>query len=570
MYSSLYTSKSGMMAFSNATNVIGNNLANVNSLGFKASTLLFSDMMSKAASGRGVAAASAGVQLAKIGHDMRQGQVQTTTSTTDMAINGKGMFTVKDTANGNSYYTRAGSFQLNKNFDLVNGQGFVVQGWQKDATGATVGTAPTNINIATFAGASAAALVNNQIVVPASATTKVNVGMTLAANAPRPVTTTFDPNDPTSYNFKSDTTLYDANGGKHITSLFFVRQGQDASGKGIWDWHAAVKGDQITGGGVNDANTMVEVGGTSYTTGSALAASRLPAQTTLASGTTLTAAVTSAFTLIDQNGNSATIPASGSNSWLSGSSLSGVAAANGLSNTGFYRIGSGGAAVPTATVGGTNALIQLPTPLSTFTAGVVDPAVTAAHRLEFDTSGKLVNEYAPKLLIPWTGGVAAGAVSVNMGSATTIDAQGITGTGLDGTLQLGNSFATNMMTSNGYGKGTLDKLQTDSSGVIHGLFSNGRNLPLAQVALASFGNPSALDRVGSNMLQASPGSGKATLLAANSSSMGSIVGSSLEQSNVNLSGEFVQLIVLQRGYEANSKGLTTTDQMLVTLTQLKR
>ncbi|MDX8408938.1 MAG: flagellar hook-basal body complex protein [Mariprofundales bacterium] len=573
MYSSLYTSKSGMMAFAQGTSVIGDNLANVNSTGYKASTLLFSDVMANTSTGNGPGAtqALAGTQLAKIGHDMRQGQVKTTTNNTDMAISGSGMFAVKDSASGQNYYSRAGGFFLDKNYQLINGQGLVVQGWQKDATGATVGTAPTDINIATFAGASAAALVNNQLVIPATATSQLNIGVTLAATAQRPSNPLFDPNDPTSFNSKVDIPMYDANGTNHVGSMFFVKQGLDASGNTAWDWHVAIKGDEVTGGSASDADTLVEMGGPSYGATGAVPAGTLPSQTTIAPGTQLSAAVTSSFTLTDQRGNSAVIPANGTNSWLAGKSLATVAAANGLANAGLYHIGSGGVTVPAATVGGSSPMIQQPATISTVTSGIADPATATAQRLEFGPQGALVNEYAPTLTIPWSGVATPGSVALNMGSATTLDAQGtVGGSGLDGSLQLGGSFASNSITGDGFAQGTLEKLGTDSTGVIQGTFTNGRTLPLAQVALASFGNPSALERVGNNLLQASQGSGIATLLAPESSGMGTIVGNGLEQSNVDLGGEFVKLIVLQRGYEANSKSLTTTDQMLTLLAQLKR
>ncbi len=569
MYSSIYTAKSGMMAFAQGTNVIGDNLANTNTIGFKGSTLLFSDVMNKAASGKtfNAASASAGVQLAKVGHDMRQGQVQNTTRSTDMAISGAGLFAVKDPVSGNTYYSRAGAFQLDKNFKLINDQGMVVQGWQKDATGATVGAAPVDIDIGAFSGASPADLAKNQIVIPATASSKAKIGVTLAADAIRPSNPLFDPNDPTSYNFKTDLTLYDVGGGKHIASVYFVKQGTSAAGNAVWDWHISVKGDEIVGGSANDANTQIEVGGTSYAAASKLPAGTLPAGTVIAPTTTLSAAVTGSFTLIDSNGNSATIPAG---SWTANTSLAQVAANNGLSNTGFYRIGTGGVAVPAATVGGTNPLIQLPATVSTVTSGVVGAAGATSQRLEFDGTGALINEYAPTVNIAWGGGVAAGAISLDMGSATTIDAQKVTGTGTDGTLQVGNAFAATSVTSDGFAKGTLDKLETDATGVIHGVFTNGRRIPLAQVALANFGNPSALERVGGSLMRESTGSGKPTLLAPTTGGMGTIIGAGLEQSNVDLGNEFVKLIVLQRGYEANSKSLTTTDQMLSLLAQLKR
>jgi len=588
MYNSLYTSKSGMMAFSEGTNVIGNNLANTNTLGFKSNTVLFSDVMNQAASGSAIDAAgkSSGVQIAKIGRDMKQGQVQVTTNGTDMAISGKGMFALK-APNGNILYSRAGNFQLNVNLTqgkeqakLVNDQGMVVQGWLKDPTGANISATPVDIDILNNSGLKVTVAeipVNSgnfvrRMELPATASTSVTVGSTLAANAQRPVTPTFDANDPTSYNFKTDTILYDSNGTKHTASLFFVKQGQTANGNAAWDWHVAIKGDQIAGGAANDANTLVEVGGASYlSAGSIPVGTTLPTGTLIGSGTTLSADVTSSFTLTDRNGNSAAISVTGTSSWPANSTLASIAAANGLSNTGFYRISSGNMSMPAATVGGTNALIQLPATASTVTNGVVDPAVaSSAQRLEFDGTGVLVNEYAPTTAIPWGSGATAGAVSLNFGSATTVDAQGTAGSGLDGTTQIGSVFAANVVISNGFAQGTLDRLETDGTGVIHGVFTNGRRLPLAQVALANFGNPSALDRIGNNMMQASIGSGKATLVAPTTAGMGTVIGSGLEQSNVDLGNEFVKLIILQRGYEANSKSLTTTDQMLTLLAQLKR
>ncbi|MDQ6951816.1 MAG: flagellar hook-basal body complex protein, partial [Mariprofundales bacterium] len=190
--------------------------------------------------------------------------------------------------------------------------------------------------------------------------------------------------------------------------------------------------------------------------------------------------------------------------------------------------------------------------------------------LVFDSNGALVNEYAPKFTLPWNG-ANANVINFNMGSATTIDAQGTSGgKGLDGVLQLAGSYATRQMTRDGFTSGFLDKLETDSTGVIFGVFTNGQRRPLYQVALANFPNAQVLSHMGGNLQQETIASGTPVTEKPGNGGMGSISPFGLEQSNVDLAAQFVKLIVIQRGYEANSKTITTTDQMLGALMQLKR
>ncbi|HBS59467.1 MAG TPA: flagellar hook-basal body protein [Firmicutes bacterium] len=125
-------------------------------------------------------------------------------------------------------------------------------------------------------------------------------------------------------------------------------------------------------------------------------------------------------------------------------------------------------------------------------------------------------------------------------------------------------------TSNGNASGTLETVTLDTSGVITGRFSNGLSRSLAQVALATFNNAGGLLKAANNCYAASNNSGVAQVGTANSGGRGSISPGSLEMSNVDLSQQFTDMIVTQRGFQANSKIITTSDEMLQDLVNLKR
>jgi flagellar hook protein FlgE len=133
----------------------------------------------------------------------------------------------------------------------------------------------------------------------------------------------------------------------------------------------------------------------------------------------------------------------------------------------------------------------------------------------------------------------------------------------------GNS-AKNSQTQNGYPTGMLQGVSVDEDGVFTGLYSNGTMLNFAQVALADFASYSGLLKQGSNLFTSSLASGQAVILAPNQGGVGSIAPSSLEMSNVDLADEFVKLITTQRAFQANSKVITTSDEVLSDLINIKR
>jgi flagellar hook protein FlgE len=122
----------------------------------------------------------------------------------------------------------------------------------------------------------------------------------------------------------------------------------------------------------------------------------------------------------------------------------------------------------------------------------------------------------------------------------------------------------------GFQAGELESIAVDSAGVITGVFSNGVNQALAQLTLARFNNPGGLIRRGDNMFAESANSGLPVLGFAGTTSTSSITAGALENSNVDLSQEFTSMIVTQRGFQASARVITTSDEMLTELVNLKR
>lgn len=136
--------------------------------------------------------------------------------------------------------------------------------------------------------------------------------------------------------------------------------------------------------------------------------------------------------------------------------------------------------------------------------------------------------------------------------------------------QLGGSTSISVSYQDGYPMGSLIDFTVSTNGVITGIYSNGLNQVLGQIALATFGNPGGLTRVGSNLFEVSVNSGEPLIGAPNTGSRGSLYIGALEMSNVDLASEFTSMIITQRGFQANSRVITTSDEMLQELVNLKR
>ena len=196
-------------------------------------------------------------------------------------------------------------------------------------------------------------------------------------------------------------------------------------------------------------------------------------------------------------------------------------------------------------------------------AGNYQQAATTQN-LTFNTSGALTADNDAATAFVWGGGVANGAITFDYGTST---AEG--GTGLDGTTQYNSPFAVLNLIQNGYAAGALKNIAVGQDGTITGVFTNGQSRAVGKLALANFIAPTQLTKLGRNLYAESFGSGQPVIGAPDTSGLGKIDSNSLELSNVDLAGEFVKMIAAQRGFEANSKMITTSDQLLQTLTNLQ-
>jgi len=204
--------------------------------------------------------------------------------------------------------------------------------------------------------------------------------------------------------------------------------------------------------------------------------------------------------------------------------------------------------------------------MSATTSGAASGSITVTGgtgTLAFDTSGQLSSPTTnPTITITGISGASPMSVEWRLNQTTG-------GTYGDMTGYAATSV-TNALTQDGYSTGTLKGLSVDQDGYISGLFSNGQTQKLSQIGLASFSSPWGLTRVGNSLFAESASSGQPVLGLARAGGFGSIAGSSLEQSNIDLGTEFVNMIQTQRAYQANSKIITSIDEMLTETVNLKR
>ncbi len=202
-------------------------------------------------------------------------------------------------------------------------------------------------------------------------------------------------------------------------------------------------------------------------------------------------------------------------------------------------------------------------------APVAGQALTeiATGTLTFDSNGALTS--TPPAVPPSVTFVGATAQSLTFNFGNPLVAGG-TGTGLDGVTQFASPSASTFIGQDGFGSGQLASIRIDSTGNINGVFTNGQTRVLGEVAVAGFSGPDRMERVGGNLFQQTQSSGQPVIGAPGAGGRASIISGSLEQSNVDLAEQFVRLISAQRAFQANSKTITTADQLLSELIALKR
>jgi len=191
----------------------------------------------------------------------------------------------------------------------------------------------------------------------------------------------------------------------------------------------------------------------------------------------------------------------------------------------------------------------------------------ASGKVTFTVDGKLDTEEVTESAFNFKGGALQNQkIKIDFGDSITTDK----GQGLDGTKQYGKESDLVSWGQDGSAAGTINNLSFNDEGVLTALYSNGQTQDLAQIALAKFENPEALFKVGNNRFKEARDSGAPAVGAPQRAGRGKIFAKSLERSTVDLALEFVNLIQNQRGFQANAKTITTTDELLAEVINLKR
>ncbi|MDR7386631.1 MAG: flagellar hook-basal body complex protein, partial [Armatimonadota bacterium] len=162
-----------------------------------------------------------------------------------------------------------------------------------------------------------------------------------------------------------------------------------------------------------------------------------------------------------------------------------------------------------------------------------------------------------------------GTAALTFDPATGADPLSLT-LGFSGLTQYGGASTVSLQHQDGYATGSLESFAIDGNGVITGLYSNGRTQVIGQVALALFANPGGLLKAGSNLYAESSNSGPVAVGEAGTGGRGALTAGALEMSNVDLAQEFTSMITAQRGFQANARVITTSDELLQELISLRR
>ncbi|MBI1308852.1 MAG: flagellar hook-basal body complex protein [Proteobacteria bacterium] len=649
LFGAMTASVSGLGAQGQAISVISDNLANTNTIGYKASRSLFSQLVTSAGA-NGTAYNSGGVGTSVQRDESAQGSFIASSSKTDLAISGKGYFRVADQAsNGTStsyYYTRAGSFSEDKSGYLVNPDGYYLQGWRTDTDG-------TVLNVQNLQ-----AVELQSVGVSAQPTTEFSIDANLTSTAA--LNTNYDTSgslasslaairaDPTLADYTTDVRVYDAQGGARDMTVAFTKRASN-----VWDWNLYTDGANVQGGtaGTNTAlgNGTLEfntTGTLKYATGTSVTADWsggvTPSTMTLNfgdyTGGNVVSSASAGLSFTDT-----TVPAVDSTT---------IAGANGFDafstsltagtytlrridathvalydSTNTTAVGTDGSVLLTGsdpqTVSFPSVGLSMTTttgftagvtgtadgsPVGTFTVGTTDAgnvryitsedttALSAGTYIIKKTSATTMGLYASngttlldsasigssgtrevyfsnskvRLTVGSGFDETAGTYPTQIGSFTVTTASKLKeGLGSDGVTQLAANYDTNSINQNGFGAGTISSISVDENGFVSGIFTNGEVKKLYKIALAVFQNPGGLEALSGSLLRATDSSGNALMKDAGVGSTGRLVSGSLEGSTTDIAGEFSTMIVAQRAFQASGKVITTVDQMLADLMQLR-
>jgi flagellar hook protein FlgE len=556
--SALNTSLNGLSLNETEINVVGNNISNAATTGFKASKVSFETQLSQNLSfgsaptstdgGTNPMQIGLGAEVAAISADFSQGSITSTSTPSDLAIQGNGFFVLNDSSSGGQVYTRNGAFSLDAGNELTNSAGQQVMGYGVDS----------NFNVVTTG--------LQQLKIPlgslhlAEATTNVQIG---GALSPQGVVATQGTVQTSAPLFNNGTGAAIANSGADaLTSL--------STSSVVGSPSLFTAGQTITLAPTKGGQTMAPK--TLAVTGS----------TTVANLETFIS-----NTLGLQSGGS--IPA-GVGVTVSGGQIV-VTGNRGTVNDFSLPIGSmtvGGAAVPIAftssqTANGESATTtftaydSLGTPLNirmtsylesqgpnntTYRYLLESPSQSGAAialgtgTVSFDNTGKISSPPTAQFSI------SRSTTSATNPMSFTLDLSQISGISATGSTL-------NLLNQNGTSPGTLTSYVIDNSGVIKGAFDNGITRTLGQVALAQFPNTQGLVQVGQNNFTQGVASGLPQITAPGTFGAGTIQAGALEQSNTDIGKNLVNLIVASTNYQGNAKVIGSVTQLFNVLMQLQ-
>lgn len=628
MLKSLFSGVTGLQSHQVAMDVESNNIANVNTIGYKYSRANFSDLLAQtnqiatapqgSLGGKNAVQIGLGTSINSITRIHSQGSIQNTDKNTDVAIQGDGLFIVSPDG-GNTYkYSRSGDFKFDAAGNFVDNNGFIVQGWSRDKkTNLVDSTAPIS-NIKIPPG----------LTTPANASTEVAVKANLSAST---LITQYSP----TYETNAAGAFVNTNGvpvAPEDMGIMFNASGQ------AFSLASAAAGPGVGGDGI----FMSTDGGATYA--EFRYTSNLANVTTTgtgAGGAAISPLQTSGLASTNANVyyfNSTTDFQLAVANWTSTNALN-----PGRSIGSTVNYNPQGKLQISNTLGATNLSIQVAgiTDVNTvkndvFTSNFLtlggniiagsatakqSQAVNAAtHSASIDVFDSLGSKHTLKIDFrkqssnpttgtSWSytvtvpkpadiGGIApyqnilnpAGILSFDSTGALAgysipaIDFTGNNGSkpnqsinlnfgtmnGFDGITSFDNPSGTSGISQDGYPGGDLVGIRIDQSGTLVGSFSNGRSFGLAQISMAKFANNEGLVSDGGNVYLQSANSGDPIIGTAATAGRGFMQASSLEASNVDLSKSLTNLIIIQRGYQANAKTITTSDTLLETLLGIKR
>ena len=514
MMRSLYSGVSGLKNHQTRMDVVGNNISNVNTTGFKSSRVTFSDTLSQTLSGAssptdtigGINPKQIGLGSATSSVDtlFTDGSPQSTGVNTDLCLSGNGLFVVK---NGEqTYYTRNGNFKFDKQGYYVNSDGLKVQGWSATNPGDAINTNGQPSEICIPAGKTMAASATKvatfsknldaaePMIKEMSITLATGDSYTVAAKKPYAVGTEYE--------------VKNVDGGTKKVTL------EDPDGNSIII-DAADPAKYTVGNKVksNSATLKMTDGTTTTETSGAFTLGNSKPKTTIA-------------TVYDSLGNAHNVTI-----YMTKTKVDST-----TGNQWTVSLDPAGSGEQTITeADGT-----------TTTVSMTDTT------LQFDVNGGL------------TTGSGSATLTLTNGAGTN---QSVNMTFDDVTQYAGSSTA--FATTDGNAAGTLKSVSIDSSGVITGTYTNGLNVQEAQVAIAQFNNASGLTKTGNSLYTESNNSGTPNVGTVNGLGC-TVTPSSLEMSNVDMASELTDMIVTQRGYQSNSKIITVSDELLETLINMKR